>query len=157
MNNEQIKKQEIESALAKIPDSNFLETTKGLPAVLGYRNQRTLNLSGNVDDFIQMLLARTQDTEAEREFRVEVESVKPVFQVTDDEIVASNQGTLFESPAFDDGEAKSFMFFAVELKGKDYPRGKYWLGKYHQRMATRSCGRKNCAICSIMHKRSTLP
>ena len=55
MTDEQIKKKEIESALAKIPASDFLETTKGLLAVLGYRSERTLNLSGNVDDFIQML------------------------------------------------------------------------------------------------------
>ena len=125
MTDEQIKKKEIESALAKIPASDFLETTKDLLVVLGYRSQRTLNLSGNVDDFIQMLPARTQDTETEGEFRVAVESVKPVFQVTGDEINASDQGTLFESPAFDEGKAKSFMFFTVKLKGKDYARGKY--------------------------------
>ena len=125
MTDEQIKKKEIVSALAKIPASDFLETTKDLLAVLGYRSQRTLNLSGNVDDFIQMLPARTQDTETEGEFRVAVESVKPVFQVTGDEINASDQRTLFESPAFDEGQAKSFMFFAVKLKGKDYARGKY--------------------------------
>ena len=125
MTDEQIKKKEIESALAKIPASDFLETTKGLLAVLGYRSERTLNLSGNVDDFIQRLPARTQDTETEGEFRVAVESVKPVFQVTGDEINASDQGTLFESPAFDEGKAKSFMFFTVKLKGKDYARGKY--------------------------------
>ena len=41
MTNEQIKKKEIESALARIPDSDFLETTKDLLAVLGYHSQRT--------------------------------------------------------------------------------------------------------------------
>ncbi len=125
MTNEQIKKKEIESALARIPDSDFLETTKDLLAVLGYHSQRTLNLSGNVDDFIQRLPAPIQDTETEREFRAEVESIKPVFQVTSDEIENSGQIELFESPNFDEGRAKSFMFFAVQLKGKNYPRGKY--------------------------------
>ena len=48
-----------------------------------------------------------------------------MFQVTDDEINARAQGTLFEAPAFDEGNAKSFMFFTVELKGNDYPRSKY--------------------------------
>ena len=125
MTDEQIKKKEIESALARIPAGDFLETAKDLLAVLGYPSQRTLNLSGNVDDFIQKLPAENEDTETEREFRVEAESVELVFQVTDDEIAASNQIELFESPAFDDGQAKSFMFFAVELKAKDYPRSKY--------------------------------
>ena len=121
MTDEQIKKKEIESALARIPAGDFLETAKDLLAVLGYPSQRTLNLSGNVDDFIQKLPAENEDTETEREFRVEAESVELVFQVTDDEIAASNQIELFESPAFDDGQAKSFMFFAVELKAKTTP------------------------------------
>ena len=54
-----------------------------------------------------------------------MESIKPVFQITSDEIENSSQIELFESPAFDEGRAKSFMFFAVQLKSKNYPRGKY--------------------------------
>ena len=125
MTDEQIKKTEIKSALAKIPDGDFLETTKDLLAVLGYRSQRTLKLSGNVDDFIQTFRAENENTKTEQEFLEDAESVELVFQVTDDEINNSGQGTLFESPAFDQGNAKSFMFFAVELKDKDYPRSKY--------------------------------
>ena len=126
MTDEQIKKREIESALAKIPASDFLETAKHLLAVLGYRSQRTLNLSGNVDDFIQRFPAENENTKTEQEFREDAESVELVFQVTSDEIAPNKQPTLFESPAFDKGNAKSFMFFAVELKkNKGYPRGKY--------------------------------
>ena len=125
MTNEQIKKKEIESALAKIPDNDFLETSKDLLDVLGYRSQRTDKLWETVDEFIEALPARNTNTETEGEFRREVESVELVFQVTDDEINASSQGTLFEAPAFDEGNAKSFMFFTVQLKGQDYPRGKY--------------------------------
>ena len=125
MTNEQIKKKEIESALAKIPDNDFLETSKDLLAVLGYRSQRTAKLWETVDEFIEALPARNTNTETEGEFRREVESVELVFQVTDDEVNTSSQGTLFETPAFDRGNAKSFMFFTVQLKGQDYPRGKY--------------------------------
>ena len=102
----------------------FLETAKGLLAVLGYRSQRTLKLSGRVDDFIKTFRAENENTKTEQEFREDAESVELVFQVTDDEI-ADSQQVLFESPAFDEGRAKSFMFFAVELKDKDYPRSKY--------------------------------
>ena len=125
MTDEQIKKKEIESALAKIPASDFLETTKDLLAVLGYQSERTAKLWETVDEFIEALPARNRNTETEGEFRREVEVVELVFQVTDDEVNASDQGTLFESPAFDQGNAKSFMFFTVELKNKDYSRGKY--------------------------------
>ena len=126
MNNAEIqKKKEIESALAKIPDSDFLQTAKNLLAVLGYRSQRTGKFWETVDEFIETLPARNRNTNTEREFREDVESVELVFQVTDDEVNTSDQGTLFESPAFDEGNAKSFMFFTVQLKAKDYPRSKY--------------------------------
>ena len=126
MNTEEIqKKQEIQSALAKIPDGDFLETTTDLLSVLGYRSQRTAKLWETVDEFIDALPARNTNTQTEGEFRDEVESVELVFQVTDDEVNTSSQETLFESPAFDQGNAKSFIFFAVKLKAKDYPRSKY--------------------------------
>ena len=49
--------------------------------------------------------------------------IEIIFQVTSDEI-ASSEPTLF-GDRFDVGNTESFMFFTVELKGKDYPRGKY--------------------------------
>ena len=48
-----------------------------------------------------------------------------MFQVRSEEIAPNDQPTLFESPAFDKGYVRSFMFFAIELKDSDYPRGKY--------------------------------
>ena len=126
MNNEEIrKKTEIESALAAMVDGDLLETSKELLAVLCYRSERTIELPGTAEDFIQRFPAPNKNTETEQEFLDSVESVKLVFQVTSEEIVPSDQQTLFESPAFDKGEAKSFIFFAIELKDKDYPRGKY--------------------------------
>ena len=125
MTDEQIKKKEIETALAKIPTGDFLETAKDLLAVLGYRSELTEKLWETVDEFIKELEARNKNTKTEQEFRDNAESVELVFQVTDDEIAASNQIELFEAPAFDRGNVESFMFFAVELKDKDYSRGKY--------------------------------
>ena len=126
MNNEEIRKKEaIESALAGMIDGDFLETSKKLLAVLCYRSERTIELPGTAEDFIQRFPAPNQNTETEAEFLDSVESVKLVFQVTSEEIAPSDQQTLFESPAFDKGETKSFIFFAIELKDKDYPRGKY--------------------------------
>ena len=97
MNTEEIrKKEEIESALAAIDTGDFLENAKHLLAVLGYCSERTLELPGTVDDFISAEIAPNDD-----------------------------EPTLFESPAFDAGYVRSFLFFTVALKDKDYPRGKY--------------------------------
>ena len=126
MTDEEIKKkEEIESALAAIHGGDFLQPSRDLLAVLGYHSQRTLKLSGSVDEFIAEIPAPNKNTVTEQEFRDEAESIELVFQVTSSEIATDNQQDLFESNAFDEGEIKSFLFFAVELKGKDYPRGKY--------------------------------
>ena len=127
MNTEEIRKKEkIESTLASINTGDFLENAKHLLAVLGYCSERTVELPGTVDDFIQRFPARNQNTETEQEFLNSVESVQLVFQVTSTEIAPDDdQPTLFESPAFDAGYVRSFLFFTVALKDKVYPRGKY--------------------------------
>ena len=123
MTDEEIKKREIESALAAIASGDFLQTSKELLEVLGYRSELTDKLPETVDGFIKELPARNKNTKTEQEFRNNVQSVDLVFQVTSDEIT-SDQLTLFKL-RFDKGNTKSFMFFTVELKDKDYPRGKY--------------------------------
>ena len=124
MNNEEIrKKEEIESALAAMIDGDFLETSEDLLAVLGYRSELTTELWETVEEFIERFPAENENTKTEQEFRQDAKSVEIIFQVTSDEI-ASNQPALFGS-RFDVGNTESFMFFAVELKGKDYSRGKY--------------------------------
>jgi hypothetical protein len=126
MNTEEIRKKEkIESALAALSTGDFSENAKHLLAILGYCSERTVELPGTAGDFIQRFPARNKNTETEQEFLNSVESVKLVFQVTSEEIAPANQPTLFESPAFDAGYVRSFLFFAIELTDKDYPRGTY--------------------------------
>ena len=84
-----------------------------------------MELPGTAQDFIQRFPAQNKNTETEQEFLNSVESVKLLFQVTSEEIAPTNQPTLFESPAFDAGYVRSFLFFAIELTDKDYPRGTY--------------------------------
>ena len=126
MNNEEIsKKEEIESALEAMIDGDFLETSKDLLAVLGYRSDRTANFPGTADDFIRRFPARNRSTDTEQEFLNNVESVELVFQVSSEEIAPNDQPILFEAPTFDEGYVRTFTFFAIELKDSGYPRGKY--------------------------------
>ena len=126
MNTEEIrKKKKIESALAALSTGDFLENAKHLLAVLGYCSERSVELPGTAQDFIQRFPARNKNTETAQEFLNSVESVKLVFQVTSEEIAPTNQPTLFESSAFDAGYVRSFLFFAIELTDEDYPRGTY--------------------------------
>ena len=118
-------KETIKSVLATMPTGNLLEKSKNLLATLGYQSERTLELSGSVDDFIQEFPAPTPHTKTEQEFQNNVESVKLVFQFTSHEITDDAQQTLFESDAFDKGWTDSFLFCAVELKDNTYSRTQY--------------------------------
>ena len=125
MNNEENKKkEEIESALAAIAVGDFLETSEELLAVLGYQIELIGKRWETGDEFIEESPARNQNTKTEQEFHNKAESVELAFYLTSDEIARSQPNRL-ESSAFDEGLIKSFIFCTVELKDKDYPRGKY--------------------------------
>ena len=115
---------EIRGALANLPGREFSAATTDLLAVLGYSStlvsddQATL-----IDDFIQHYPATKPGTQTERFFRENADSIRVLFQYTDQEIAA--QGSLFNLASFDTGNARSFLFAAVELKEAGYPRGAY--------------------------------
>ena len=118
-------KEAIKSALAAMSTGDLLDKSKNLLATLGYQSERTLELSGTVDDFFEEFSALNPNTKTEQEFRKNAESVKLVFQFTSDEIADDPQGMLFESASFDKGNISSFLFCAVALKDNTYSRTKY--------------------------------
>ena len=87
-------KQHIQSALAAIPTGDFRQTSEALLATLGYRSERTLELSGTVEEFIQEFPALNPNTKTEQAFRNNVESVQLLFQFTTDEVLENTQQTL---------------------------------------------------------------
>ena len=124
MTNEEIKKREIESALAAMNGGDFLQNSKNLLEVLDYHAPLTEELLETVDNFIHEFPAENENTETEQEFRKNAKSIELVSQVGSDEIVDS-QPDRFESRTFDGGLIQSFVFCTVELKDKDYSRSKY--------------------------------
>lgn len=118
-------KRKIRSALTTSNDS-FLEKSKELLEILGYKSNRTLSLSGRIDDFIKEFPARNQNTKTECEFSKHAESIHFIFQLTSEEIVMStSSNNNHHRGEFDEGDESSFLFFAVELKSEAYSRGKY--------------------------------
>ena len=106
----------IKAALAARPNNDLIEAAKDLLAVLGYRSDRTLELDGGVDSFIDEFPARKSNTRNERAFREHVQSVRMVFQLTNDEIATENQRALRDRAAsVEEGRQQSILFFAVEL------------------------------------------
>ena len=116
----------VQASIAAIPYSDFFEVAKDLLEVLGYQSDRTLELSGSVNNFIQALPAMRSNTKTERAFREHVQTVRMIFQLTNDEIASVGQQKPTDMSALiDDGRQQSVLFFAVELKRDDYPMGIY--------------------------------
>ena len=120
--------EDIKKALARLGKEELKSASRHLLNTLGYRSDRIADLSGTVDDFININGFHRRDgtdkpTQNEQEFRKHAHAVHVVFQVTDDE-VAESQFAGGKS-AFDSGLNKSFIFTAVELKSTSYPRSQY--------------------------------
>ncbi len=115
---------EIETALAGITQGDFVDAGLRLLETLGYSSDRTLKLSGTVDDFIAEFSAPNPNTQTETRFRERADAARILFQFTDSEI-SEAQPSLLDSDDFDSGNSRSFMFIAVELHGESYPRGAY--------------------------------
>ena len=106
--------------------ADFADAATGLLGELGYRSDRTLpGQSGDAGALVRQFPATNPDTQTERDFLREARSVHILFQLTDAEIAASEQKALWDASGFDTGNAQSFLFAAVELRGDAYPRGRY--------------------------------
>ena len=118
----------IASTLKRIAAAKFTDASRELLAALGYRSDRTLDgQTGNVADFIEQFPAPHPSTTTEKAFAQQATFAALIFQVTSDEIeiIAQGQQLLFDADGFKQSLAQSFLFMAVELKGKHYPRSQY--------------------------------
>ena len=117
---------DIRTALSAAAADDFPELATALLGTLGYRSERTLTgQTGKPADFIQQFPAQNPGTQWERSFLDNAQSVRILFQFTGSEIQAQTQQGLFAAIDFDTGNARSFLFAAVELNGNSYPRGQY--------------------------------
>ncbi len=115
---------EIEAALATFAQEDLVVAGRRLLDTLGYRSERRLELPGPVNDFIREFAAENPGTKSEERLREDTKSVRILFQITDSEIVES-QPSVLDTGEFDKGNEYSFIFIAVELRGRNYSRGKY--------------------------------
>ncbi len=116
----------IRAVLAAMADSDLTVAAANLLSALGYRSERTLpGQTGAPDEFIRRFPAANPGTQSEQEFLDSAQSIHVLFQFTGDEIRSQTQRALFDADGFDPGNARSFLFAAVQLAGDAYPRGRY--------------------------------
>ena len=125
-------KEDIRAVLSSVADGDFQQTAVALLRSLGYVSERTLSgQSSNPADLIRLLSEQTSGapaltgTQSEGAFLDNAQSVRILFQFTSSEIGAQAQQELPDDGSFDTGNARSFLFAAVELNGDSYPRGQY--------------------------------
>ena len=117
---------DIRTALTAALADNFRELPTALLSALGYNSDRTLaEQTGKPADFIRQFPADNPGTQSEDSFLNNAQSVSILFQFTSSEIQAQTQRELFQPADFDTGNARSFLFAAVELNGNSYHRGQY--------------------------------
>ena len=130
-NNTEVCKQSIIDALKQCGTmDDFTAAAQNMLNTLEYRSERTYNLDGTADDFVDIFPNRhAKTTKSEERFVKVVKSIHIIFQYTDQEIPKKTTTQLsfgMASPStFDDGNAKSFLFIAVELHSNTYARGQY--------------------------------
>ncbi len=116
---------EIQTALQAFNSQPIRKAALGLLDNLGYRSDRTLILEGSKPHaFLELVKSHTNSTkfdEAKALFS-DWKSADILFQLTDDNLAAST--SLFKETDIKSGLLRSYLFFAIELKGSDYARGK---------------------------------
>ena len=132
----------IKAALANIGEGDFESSARELLDEMGYSGlPEDEDISGDVDEFVSEYEADNPDTASEREFRECVESVRLLFEIYNEDIAKRSQGRLFRR----DGIHSRFVFFAVELRGATYPRGKY-------AQFTREINKRLSAPCVVLFR-----
>lgn len=100
----------------------------GLLKELGYRSSRTPpGQTGKPADFVRQFPANNPNTQSERSFLQEAQSIRILFQFTDTEMAREVQKGLFDTNGddFNSGNARSFLFTAMTLRSNSYSRGQY--------------------------------
>lgn len=114
-------KDKIQQAIKGFSKGSLFNNTIQLFSTLGYRTERQSRLSKNnytgfIDDFP---VAKSRMNE-KKTLQDDWQSIELVFQLTQAEM--SRQSFLFDSGKVDNTIIEAYLFFAIELSGKEYSR-----------------------------------
>jgi hypothetical protein len=118
-----ISKPAMKSALANFQSLPLKDASRQLLAKLGYQSDKFLVGAGSKpQDFLDDFATGHAFDQAKALFP-DWKSADLLFQLTDTEL--SRESSLFTDTSVQPGLLKSYVFIAIELKGSDYPRGKF--------------------------------
>ncbi len=115
----------IQAALSRFLKQPLADASGQLLNELGYKSDRTVDLpSSKPEDFLSIVTQIVPGATFDRTKALfdEWSSANLLFQLTDEDL--SGQNTLFKETSVAPGLLRSYLFFAVELKGGEYSRTK---------------------------------
>jgi hypothetical protein len=112
----------IETALKAFSDSPLRTSGLNLLSTLGYASDRTLDLDGSPEAFLDQFESAGRNFSADKALVSDWKRVDLLFQLTGEDL--SGQSDLFDENQVKQGNMQSYLFFALELTGENYARGK---------------------------------
>jgi type I restriction-modification system DNA methylase subunit len=118
-------REDIKSALQSLISQPLREASLALLSTLGYRSDRTLVLEGSKPQaFFDLIESQggAAKFDSEKACFADWKSADILFQLTDEDLAASS--SLFKETDIKSGLLRSYLFFAIELKGGEHSRSK---------------------------------
>jgi len=115
-------REEIRVVLSDFTRMDLRTASVNLLNTLGYKSEKTLDIGNSPEAFLEEFDNRDRPFRKDKASFSNWKTIDFLFQITDDEL--SEQISLFKNDDVVTGLLKSYLFFAVELTGKDYARGK---------------------------------
>ena len=115
----------IKGQLQSFKKEPLREASLALLDSLGYRSDKTIVVPGSSPKaFIEMLAEQHLDVtiDFEKALFDDWLTADVLFQLTDEDL--SHETSLFKNDSVNSGMLQSYLFFAIELKQRDYARGK---------------------------------
>ncbi len=113
----------IPAALLRIKTGPLKDSVRRLLAELGYRSDKFIAGSASSPQAFLDLFASGHAFDKAKALFADWKSADLLFQLTDQEL--SRESNLFTDDSVQRGLLKSYIFIAIELKGGDYPRGRF--------------------------------
>lgn len=123
-NNNELR-QDLKTTLNEFETNSLRGASIALLKTLGYQSDKTITVAkSDPKAFLEILAEHNPDVTINKEKALfdDWKKADVLFQLTDEEL--SDQTSLFKDDSVNSGLLQSYLFFAIELKGRDYARGK---------------------------------
>ncbi|MBN2395102.1 MAG: DUF4391 domain-containing protein [Candidatus Atribacteria bacterium] len=116
-------KETIKKTIQNFDLKNFYESSLLFFNSLGYdSDKRSKLVTPNFDGFIDQFKIEEENVNKEKALVSDWQEIQFLFQLSDDEILRTDQTSLFQSNDVDQNYLKSYLFVSISLNGEQYTK-----------------------------------